>query len=256
MIREDYHVHTVFSDGRNTPREMVEAALRRGMTAIGFSDHSYTACDAGCCMPEERIGEYRCAIAALKEEYRGRIAVYCGIEQEYCSDEPVDAYDYAIGSVHYVTKDGAFFSVDHTPERLVDGARALFGGDLMAVCEAYYESVGDVVRNTGARVVGHFDLVTKFNEGDALFDTTDPRYVRAWQRAADRLLGTGALFEINFGAVFRGRRSEPYPAKPIRDYLAAQGARFILSSDSHTTEALCFGFDGFDVRGLELARPV
>ena len=249
-------MHTTFSDGKNTPREMVEAALAQGMTAIGFSDHSYARCDEGCCMPKARIGEYRAAIEDLRGEYRGRIAVYCGIEQEFYSEEPTDGYDYAIGSAHYVMKDGVYCSVDNTPQHLLEGAKNLFGGDLMALCEAYYENVGSVAEKTGAGIVGHFDLVTKFNEGDCLFDTNDPRYVRAWQRAADRLLKTGALFEVNFGAIFRGRRTAPYPALPIREYLAGRGARFLLSSDAHCTQALRFGFDGFDTRGLSLERPV
>ncbi len=255
MIREDFHVHTLFSDGKNTPEEMVEAALEKGMTAIGFSDHSYAPCDLDCCIAKERMEEYREAITRLKARYKGRIEVYCGIEQEYYSWDLAPGFDYVIGSVHYVMKDGRYVSVDHTPDRLREGAGALFGGDMMALCEAYYENVGDVARKWDAGIVGHFDLVTKFNEGDALFDTNDPRYVRAWQRAADRLLAAGKRFEINFGAMFRGYRSTPYPARPIRDYLAARGARFILSSDAHQREALCHGFDTFDARGLVLSRP-
>ena len=36
----DLHVHTTFSDGKNTPEEIVLEAIRRGMDTIGFSDHS------------------------------------------------------------------------------------------------------------------------------------------------------------------------------------------------------------------------
>ena len=50
MIREDFHVHTVFSDGKDTPEDMVLSAIERGMTAIGFSDHSTTPCDQSYCM--------------------------------------------------------------------------------------------------------------------------------------------------------------------------------------------------------------
>ena len=40
MIRSNYHTHTVFSDGANTPEEMVLAAIDLGLESIGFSDHS------------------------------------------------------------------------------------------------------------------------------------------------------------------------------------------------------------------------
>ena len=53
MIREDYHVHTTFSDGRNSMEEMVLSAVSMGMQKIGFSDHSHTSFDLSYCMKKE-----------------------------------------------------------------------------------------------------------------------------------------------------------------------------------------------------------
>ena len=41
----DLHMHTVFSDGIHTPEEMIEEALRRGLTRVGISDHSHAPSD-------------------------------------------------------------------------------------------------------------------------------------------------------------------------------------------------------------------
>ena len=41
MILVDRHIHSTFSDGANTPEEIVQEAINRQMTTIGFSDHSY-----------------------------------------------------------------------------------------------------------------------------------------------------------------------------------------------------------------------
>ena len=253
MGYSDFHIHTRFSDGADRPETMIRAAIRRGMPAVGFSDHAHTAFDESGCMSLPGTEEYRRRIARLRERYAGRIEVYCGVEQDYYSDTPIDGFDYVIGSVHYVEKDGAFLPVDETPEHLLRAAREHFGGDLMSLCEAYYELVGNVADKTAADLIGHFDLIAKFNEGDRLFDSTAPRYRAAWQAAADRLLKTGLPFEINFGAISRGYRTEPYPSREIRDYLAARGARFVLSSDSHRKETLCFGFNSFDLAGVEFA---
>ena len=35
----DYHMHTNFSDGRDTHEDMLASALVRGVSEIGFSDH-------------------------------------------------------------------------------------------------------------------------------------------------------------------------------------------------------------------------
>ena len=64
-------------------------------------------------------------------------------------------------------------------------------------------------------------------------------------QAADALLTTGKPFEINTGAISRGYRTDAYPSREIRTYLKERGARFILSSDAHRKEHICFGFDRF-----------
>lgn len=243
MIRQDYHMHTTFCDGNNSAEEMVHAAMEKGMTEIGFSGHSHTPFDESWCMSVENTERYRQEIARLREKYAGQISILCGVEQDFYSDMPTDGYDYVIGSVHYMCVDGDYIPVDESAEILRQAAQRYFGGDLYALAETYFTAVGQVWEKTGCDIIGHFDLITKFNEGGCVFDESHPRYVKAWQAAADRLLQGNALFEINTGAVSQGYRTTPYPAAPIREYLAERGARFILSSDSHNTGSLCFGFD-------------
>ena len=149
-----------------------------------------------------------------------------------------------------------------------------YNGDIYSLIEDYYTEVGnvaDVVRagciteGTSAdakMIVGHFDLITKFNEGGRLFDESDPRYVKAWKGALDRLtsgasgcisssgcnsassLDYGQLvFEINTGAMSRGYRTSPYPSREILIEIARRGIPVILSSDSHDVSTLMYGFD-------------
>ena len=58
MMLSDFHVHTTFSDGKHTPEEMILSAVEKGMTAIGFSDHSYTAFDESYCIAKEKQTQY------------------------------------------------------------------------------------------------------------------------------------------------------------------------------------------------------
>ncbi len=242
MMRTDFHLHTSFSDGKNTPEEMVAAALQKGMTKIGFSDHSLTEFDVDYCMKAERIGEYKKEIATLKEKYKGKIEIYCGIEQDIFSS-PAAGFDYVIGSVHYVKAGEDYIPVDLSTQAIEDGVKKHFAGDFLAFAEAYFAQVETVVEKTNADIIGHFDLVTKFEEKTPLFDRNHSRYIKAWQRAADKLLTHGRLFEINTGAISRGYRRTPYPSADIITYLAAMGAKFIMSSDSHRAENLLFQFD-------------
>ncbi len=245
----DLHTHTVFSDGADPAEEMVRAALDRGLTMLGFSDHSHVDWDA-CGMSLENTEAFRREAERLKRVWGDRITLLCGLERDYYSDDRLD-YDYVIGSVHWVEMpDGHHMSVDWTSEKLERDVALYFDGDYYAAAEAYYALEADVVRQTKCDIVGHFDLITKFNEGGRLFDEAHPRYRAAWQRAADALLKTGAIFEINTGAMSRGYRTEPYPAAPIRQYLRAHGARMILSSDAHCRENIAYGFEKLRGEGL------
>ena len=61
----DLHMHTVFSDGKNTPEEMVEEAIRRGLDTVGISDHRHLG---PCGMRTESSVEYRWEMARLREQ--------------------------------------------------------------------------------------------------------------------------------------------------------------------------------------------
>ena len=241
MLR-DYHVHTVFSDGADTPEAMAEAAYRRGFAALGFSDHSDTAFDRSYCMPSERYAEYRARIAALKAQYAGKLEIFCGVEQDGFSDTPTDGFDYVIGSLHYLRVGGEYIEVDGSAEILQAAAETHFGGDILSIAECYYDTLAERIPALRPTFIGHFDLISKFNEADALFPSDSERYRRAWQRAADRLLTLGVPFEVNTGAISRGYRSAPYPGAEILGYLAEHGARFLLSSDAHGAAALGYAF--------------
>ncbi|MBE6968950.1 MAG: histidinol-phosphatase HisJ family protein [Ruminococcaceae bacterium] len=239
----DLHVHTTFSDGKSTPEEVVLSAIGKGMKRLGFSDHSYTAFDERYCMKKERIGEYKRCIAELKEKYIDRIEILCGIEQDLYSAEATDDYDYVIGSVHYILVNGEYIGVDESEETLLCAAERHFGGDLIALTEEYWRTVARVAEETEADVIGHLDLISKFNEGGRLFDESDPRYVAAAKLAVDQLLKADKPFEINTGAISRGYRTTPYPSAFLRQYILENGGAFIYSSDSHAAETLMFAFN-------------
>lgn len=243
MVRQDFHVHSNFSDGVSTPEAIVTEAITGGMERLGFSDHSYAPYDLACCIPQADISRYRDTVHAMQKKYAGKIEIFCGIEQDFYSEASTAEYDYVIGSVHYIRLGGRYYGIDSKPETLQEAADKYFGGDIYGVVETYFDTVAQVCEKTGCDVIGHFDLIAKLNERYGLFDESHPRYVAAWRKAADKLLKTGKLFEINTGAISRGYRTQPYPARAIMAYLSAHGAKFILSSDSHDCTTLRYQFD-------------
>lgn len=149
-------------------------------------------------------------------------------------------YDYLIGSVHGLRLDGCLFSVDESPEafaRLADRC-----GGVRGLLREYYGLLAQTPERTGCDILGHFDLVTKFNEGGRLFDEADPRYLSAAREALDALAGRDVIFEINTGAMSRGYRSAPYPSPALLDFLRDRGGRICVTSDSHSASTILHAF--------------
>ena len=53
MRLSNYHTHTVYCDGRDTPEELVLEALRLGCPELGFSEHSWLPGEDWTMDPEE-----------------------------------------------------------------------------------------------------------------------------------------------------------------------------------------------------------
>jgi len=238
----DYHVHTRFCDGKDSPAAMAKAAHGLGLSCLGFSGHAHTAFDESWCMSREGTNAYIAAVNALKKEYRGRLDILLGTELDYFSDVPSPDYDFTIGSVHYLKVGEVYLPVDESAEILRSIAEKYFGGSFLKLAESYFALVEDVIRKTGCTVVGHFDLVTKFNEGQKMFPETG-EYLDMAFGAVDSLCAQEAVFEINTGAMSRGYRSAPYPSLDILRRIKEKGGRIILGSDCHSKAALCYGFE-------------
>lgn len=233
MMLRDLHTHTIYSDGNNTPEEIVVSAIEKGLKVIGISDHSYTSFDTSYCMKKEKVEKYIKEIEKLKINYSDKIKVLCGIEQDFFSGVPEYAFDYVIGSVHYIKIGEEYIPVDSSLQELKVAADKYFNGDFYPLIQEYYRLVSMVVERTNADIIGHFDLITKFQKQESLFDERDGRYVNAWQSAVDKLIKSNVPFEINYGGISRGYKTVPYPAEDIKEYILKKGGRFIFSSDSH-----------------------
>ena len=244
------HTHTTFCDGANTPEEMVERALALAYESIGFSSHAYSPDgDDWCLLPEREI-EYRDEILRLKEKYADRIEIYLGIEKDVFSKELSFKPEYIIGSLHYINIGDEFHAVDISEEVTKHTVDTCFGGNWYAYADAYYETAAKAAEITGCDIVGHFDLVTKFNEGFKHFDETDIRYrtsaIDALRYEAERC----NLFEINTGAISRKKRTTPYPADFLLREMKRLDCEIIITGDSHSVDGLSCAYN----EAAELAK--
>lgn len=242
--RSNLHTHTTYCDGKNTPEEIILQAIENGMETLGFSEHSTFPFDkVEYSLREEKINTYREEIIKLRKQYGDRIHILLGLEQDaYSPIQPV-GYEYLIGSLHYVKKDGEYLAVDASLKCFAEIVEEHYSGDAYAFARDYFEQIATLPQLVNCDIFGHFDLISKFNQGGVFFDENDRRYLSPAIDALDELLKRDRIFEINTGAAPRGYRTIPYPASPFLARIAEKGGRVTFSSDSHAKETLMFGFE-------------
>lgn len=235
----NFHTHTDFCDGKNTPEEIILYAIDNGFSSIGFSGHGYTPFDLRYCMKD--TDGYILAINALKEKYKNKIQIYLGIEEDAFSLVKREDFDYIIGSSHYFCVDGKFHAVDSDYDYFKKCLK-LFDDDVIKLSQNYYESFCDYILKRKPDIVGHFDLITKFDEIDTKRFLCNDEYLKLSEQYMKEALKADVIFEVNTGAVARGVRSTPYPYENLLHLIKKQGGKVMLSSDSHQAETLDFNF--------------
>lgn len=234
----NFHTHTTFCDGKNTPEEMVLAALEQGFTALGFSGHGPTPFDLRYCMQD--IPGYIAEIRRLQKKYADKLPIFLGIEEDCFAPVNRADFDYIIGSSHYIHVDAVYYSVDSGEDYLKKAADACGGPREMA--ETYYRNFCAYILDRKPDIAGHFDLITKYEQsGGSLFFGSEA-YWQTAEKYLRKAVESGCLFEVNTGAMARGLRTTPYPHERLLHILKKEGANVILSSDSHSAQTLDFGF--------------
>ena len=241
---QNLHQHSTFCDGKNTPEEVVLGAIAQGFDSIGFSSHSYMDIYAEFSMSEEDVKVYKAEIGRLQQVYGDRIRIYCGLEKDNYTTISTEGYDYLIGSVHVMKHEKGLLFIDWTAERTRENIEKVFGGDGIAYAKHYFKALADLPNHGSFDILGHFDLLTKFNEKEPdLFDTQCPEYRAAATEAAEALVGKVKYFEVNTGAISRGYRTTPYPDPYIIKEMKRLGFGAIISSDCHDRNFLDCGYE-------------
>jgi len=100
-LRGVLHVHSTWSDGQNTIRDMAEACIARGFTYLGMTDHSKAAAYAGG-LSEESLRRQGEEIDALNKMFAGRLHILKGTECDILKDGSLDYPDEVLASLDFV----------------------------------------------------------------------------------------------------------------------------------------------------------
>lgn len=236
----NFHTHTTLCDGKNTPEEIVRYALDKGFSAIGFSGHGYTPFDLSYCILDTSL--YIAEINRLKEKYKNKIQVYLGVEEDASSIVDREMFDYIIGSSHYLNFEGSFYPVDSNYDSFKSACK-IFNNDYEKIAENYYSNFCRYILKRKPDIIGHFDLITKFDEvGETVF-LSSSQYLKMSEKYLKLAIESRCIFEVNTGAISRGYRTFAYPNENLLHILKKNNSKIILSSDSHNISTLDFQFE-------------
>ena len=231
---------------------VVEAAIERGFTHYGLSEHCPRERLEDLYPEEHALGvdglatafrEYTQTAFALRERYADRIELLIGFETERLPPsswaERMTAlrrsapFDYVVGSVHDV--DGRY--VDYKPALTAELAEQLGGRDALHL--RYFDAVTELVETLRPEIVGHLDLVRKFDGPSASFSAPVMQRI---ERTLEAVAANGAVLDVNCGAARRGY-SPVYPLPEILARACQMGIGVTLGDDSHGAHDVGVGLD-------------
>jgi DNA polymerase (family X) len=100
-LRGDLHMHTHETDGRNSIREMAEAAIACGYEYIAITDHSKALAMTNG-LDEARALAHMRRIREVERELEGRIRIFTGIEVDILADGALDLDDEVLAQMDVV----------------------------------------------------------------------------------------------------------------------------------------------------------
>ena len=133
MVKANFHTHSTFCDGKDSPEEIARFAVLQGFTHLGFSGHM----DPDIHMD---FPAYLSEINRLKSAF-SECDILAGVELDLLYDaSSAEGAEYVIGSTHFLDVPSEVpASIDSEPGNIALLCRQFFSGDHYKMAGSYYE---------------------------------------------------------------------------------------------------------------------
>lgn len=247
MLIADLHTHTCCSHGKHTALAMAEAALERGVSVLGFSEHAPRP--DGYEYPKDyrdrlltEFPGYVADVRELAERFENRMEIRLGVEFDYLPGfepfiEDIKAeygFDYAIGSVHFLGHWGFDFAPSDWKGLATEEAEAAYAD--------YFRLMGEMGDSGLFDFAAHPDLVKIFSIERFQAWRATPAGMDAMGGFVQALAGAGMAMELSSAGLRKACR-EIYPCPELMRLAREADVPIVLGSDAHRAEHLAYGFD-------------
>ena len=250
MITVDLHTHTKYSHGANSPAEMYASALDKGLTLLGFSEHSPRPLGFDY-LHEYReqltrhLPDYAREVLALKAAPRegghGPCRVLFGMEMDWLDGQEdytraaCTAYDfdYLLGSVHFLGRWGFDDGVEPWKSASQEECESRY--------TAYFTAWEAMIRSGLFNIAAHPALIKIFSVEQFHIWLAKAESTAHIRRCLTALRDAGMAMEISSAGLRKACR-EIYPAPPIMALAAELGLPVSFASDAHGVDDVAHGF--------------
>ena len=218
----DYHIHTNFSDGKDSYMHYLEVARKKDLAEIGFSDH-ITLEPVDWCVKEIDYPVMRENLKNLCDNFSEDVQVRFGLEVDFFNGreeeiKQVISYfpvDYVIGSVHFI--DGWNFDSD----------TSLYGKwTNNELYQKYFKLIQEAAKSGLFDIIGHFDLIKKMQ----CWPETDQTPL--YEETLKIIKEANIVIELNTSGLDHPC-NDFFPQREILQMAGKIGIPITLSSDAH-----------------------
>ena len=248
----NHHMHTLASDGKHTPLEMAEEALKRGLNFICFTDHNHRIYAVPFSKPlsESHLNE----IKEAQKKFKGKLDISLGIEIDWTEEHQEifkkqiseHNFDFILGSVHLLNDGTEYFGVNYAPEVFSEKVKKL---GIKKIVHEYYHQVRLLAKSKLFDCLAHFDLIKNFNVDSSFFDEQDNFYREEVLKTLDEIKKNNLCIEINTsGIIYRCKAM--FPSFWILEEAHKRNIPITIGADAHWKERIDAGL----LEAYDLAR--
>ncbi|MBR7165743.1 MAG: histidinol-phosphatase HisJ family protein, partial [Clostridia bacterium] len=234
---KDYHTHPQILKQPQLFGDFVEIALKKGVDEICITDHMPLSCSkAKDRIPAGCVAEYCQKAQELKEAYKGKIRIKCGIELDFPPSltSEIEAvlkegnFDFVLGSSHlHVLKNPSVFDTCKTRNEY---AAAMFENATAAAKSGYFNAIAHPDMHRWI-----FTKPDRFPLEDDLY--CEARHEDAMENMLDAIQKGGLFLEINpHFAMSTENPADLYPTPTLLERALKKGIRCSYGSDAHKSE--------------------
>ena len=239
-MRADLHTHTLFSfdgDPAATVTAMCESALKKGLTHLAITDH----CDINgeverlYDFPFDPDGAWN-AMMEVKEKYKGRLNVVCGIELGNATQYPEAAravldthpYEFVIGSLH---------NLRNVPDFCLMNYGHMSDGLISQLFDRALDETLEMVQFDGITTLGHLTYIHRYITLAGKKLDFKPYYgkIEAIYRS---LIARDIALELNVSTLWKGLGISMPTMELLKLYKDCGGRLITVGTDAHAPENL------------------